>query len=93
MRSRTVSLSWTAARDDVGVAGYRIFRGTVEIGRTSGKVRKFVDRAAPPGARVIYGVRAVDAAGNLSATAKKILRVPWLAEPRRRLVRAKRTSA
>ena len=73
------------------MAGYRISRGAVEIGRTTGKVRKFVDRAAPAGARVIYGVRAVDAAGNLSATAKKILRVPWLQEPRRRLVRAKRT--
>jgi chitodextrinase len=91
VRSRTVSLSWTAATDDIGVAGYRILRGTVEIGRTTGSVRKFVDRAAPPGARVTYGVRAVDAAGNLSATAKKIVRVPWLADPRRRLVRAKRT--
>jgi chitodextrinase len=90
LRSRTVSLSWTAARDDVGVAGYRVFRGAIEIGRTTDLVRRFVDRKAPPGTRVVYGVRTVDAAGNLSPLATKAVRVPWLSDPRRRLVRAGR---
>jgi hypothetical protein len=86
-----VSLSWTAARDDVGVTGYRVFRGALEIGRTSGRVRRLVDRAAPAGARLIYGVRAVDAAGNLSPVAHRVVRVPWLSDPRRRRVLAGRT--
>ena len=88
VRSGTVSLSWTAARDDVAVAGYRIFRGGVEIGRTTAGIRRFVDRTAPPGARATYAVRAVDAAGNLSAASSRTLGLPWLSEPRHRLVRA-----
>jgi hypothetical protein len=91
LRSRTVSLSWTAARDDVGVTGYRVFRGETEIGRTTGRVRHLVDRTAPAGSRLTYGVRAVDAAGNLSPVAHRVVRVPWLSDPRRRVVRAGRT--
>jgi hypothetical protein len=91
VRSRTISVSWTAARDDVGVAAYRIFRGAVEIGRTSGRVRRFVDRSAPPGATVVYAVRAADAAGNLSSVSSRAIRVPWLSDARRRLVRGGRT--
>ncbi len=89
VRSRTVTLSWTAAQDDVAVAGYRILRGGIEIGRTPAGVRRFVDRAAPPGSRTTYDVRAVDAAGNLSATAPRAIHVPWLSEPRRRLIRTR----
>jgi hypothetical protein len=91
VRSRTVSVRWTAAHDDIRVSGYRIFRGGVEIGRTSGGHRTFIDRFAPPGARVIYGVRATDAAGNLSSVRSRALRVPFLAELRTRRVRAHRT--
>ena len=88
VRSGTVALAWTASRDDVAVAGYRIFRGGIEIGRTTAGVRRFVDRAAPPGARAIYAVRAADAAGNLSAAASRVIRVPWFSAPGRRLIRA-----
>ena len=88
VRSGTVALAWTASRDDVAVAGYRIFRGGIEIGRTTAGVRRFVDRAAPPGTRATYAVRAADAAGNLSAAASRALRVPWLSAPRHRLIRA-----
>jgi chitodextrinase len=91
VRSRTVSVRWTAAHDDIRVSGYRIFRGGIEIGRTSSGHRTFIDRFAPPGARVIYGVRATDAAGNLSAVRRRAFRVPFLAELHTRRIRAHRT--
>jgi len=88
-RSRTVSVAWTVAHDDIGVTGYRILRGGVEIGRTTAAHRRFTDRFAPPGARVVYGVRAIDAAGNLSAVRSRAVRIPLLSEPRTRRVRAR----
>ena len=89
-RSRTVTIAWTAAQDDVRVTGYRIFRGSMEIGRTTAGHRRFTDRFAPPGARVVYAVRAFDAAGNLSTARSRVIRVPFLSEPRTRRVRARR---
>ncbi len=31
----SISVSWTASTDNVGVAGYRVFRGTTEVGTTT----------------------------------------------------------
>jgi mannan endo-1,4-beta-mannosidase len=62
--------SWTAASDNVGVAGYIVYRSTSnsggsEVARTSSLA--WVDASARSGRRYYYNVRAYDAAGNLSA--------------------------
>ena len=59
-----VTLSWQASSDDVGVTGYRVYRGTEEIA-TIGATTSFTDTGRPPGT-YSYTVRAEDAAGNLS---------------------------
>ncbi|MFF5296531.1 carbohydrate binding domain-containing protein [Paractinoplanes globisporus] len=65
----TVTLSWTASTDDRGVTGYEITRsggsgGTVVL--TSG-YNTYIDGSLAPLTTYGYVVRAVDAAGNLSA--------------------------
>ena len=61
----TVSLAWTASTDNVGVAGYKTYRGGVQIG-TSG-VLSFTDTGLMASTTYSYTVSAYDAAGNNSA--------------------------
>lgn len=61
----TVALSWSAASDDRGVTGYRVVRDGVVVGSPTST--SFTDTGLTPGATYSYVVRAVDAAGNLSA--------------------------
>jgi len=60
----SVSLSWTAAADNVGVTGYQVFRDGVQAGSPSGT--SFTDTGRSPGQTYLYSVRARDAAGNIS---------------------------
>jgi hypothetical protein len=62
-----IDLSWTAATDTVGVAGYKVFRdgGTTPIGTvTTGTT--FADTGLATGSTHSYTVVAFDAAGNQS---------------------------
>jgi chitodextrinase len=61
----SVGLAWDAATDDVGVAGYGVYRNGTLVGSPTGTT--FTDSGAPQGAALSYTVRAVDAAGNESA--------------------------
>jgi fibronectin type 3 domain-containing protein len=60
-----VDLIWQASTDDVGVAGYRIFRGGTEVANVGGDTTSYADAGLATGS-YSYTVRAVDAAGNLS---------------------------
>ncbi|MEV0714474.1 fibronectin type III domain-containing protein [Asanoa sp. NPDC050611] len=60
----SVSLSWAAATDNVGVTGYQVFRDGTLVGSPSGT--SFTDSGRSPGQTYQYQVRAVDAAGNVS---------------------------
>lgn len=61
----TVSLSWAAATDNVGVAGYRVYRNGSAIGTTGGT--SYTDGTTSPSTSYSYTVSAYDAAGNTSA--------------------------
>jgi chitodextrinase len=61
-----INLSWTAATDNVGVTGYNVYRGGVLIA-TLGTVTTFQNTALAASTTFSYTVRALDAAGNLSA--------------------------
>lgn len=63
----SVDLTWTAATDNVVVAGYRIFRGTVEIGSVTAPA--FTATALASGTEHAFSVVAFDAAGNVSPAA------------------------
>jgi chitodextrinase len=62
--STTVTLSWTASTDNVGVTGYRVYRGATLVGSPTGTM--FTDTGLSPSTAYTYTVRATDAAGNTS---------------------------
>ncbi|RRQ77544.1 glycoside hydrolase family 48 protein [Streptomyces griseofuscus] len=61
----SVSLTWTASTDDVGVAGYDIYRGGTLAG--SAATTSFTDSGLKASTAYSYTVKAKDAAGNVSA--------------------------
>ncbi|OMC93871.1 chemotaxis protein [Paenibacillus odorifer] len=63
--SSQINLSWTASTDNVGVTGYRVFRGGVEVGAPTDT--SFSDTGLTASTAYSFTVKAVDAAGNLSA--------------------------
>ncbi|WP_420848793.1 discoidin domain-containing protein [Paenibacillus antarcticus] len=63
--SNQINLSWTASTDNVGVVGYQVFRGSTQVGTPTGTT--FNDTGLTASTAYSYKVKAVDAAGNLSA--------------------------
>jgi poly(hydroxyalkanoate) depolymerase family esterase len=63
--SSSASLSWSASTDNVGVAGYRVFRNGVQVGTAAGTA--FTDSGLSASTQYTYKVAAYDAAGNVSA--------------------------
>jgi hypothetical protein len=64
-----VTLNWTAASDEVGVAGYRVHRqsaGVDPIATTNGSTLTYVNHGLSPSTLYTWTVTAVDAAGNES---------------------------
>ena len=68
-RRPRATLSWTASTDNVGVTGYRVFRGGTQVGTPSATSYSFTGLTC--GTTYTLGVAAVDAAGNVSGTATK----------------------
>ncbi|HEX3792548.1 MAG TPA: discoidin domain-containing protein [Pseudonocardiaceae bacterium] len=64
--SGSVSLAWTAATDNVGVTGYRVFQGGNQVGSTA--ATSFTVSGLNPATSYTFAVSAQDAAGNSSAT-------------------------
>jgi hypothetical protein len=65
-----VNLSWTASSDNVGVAGYKIFRGGTQIATSS--TTSYADTTVQPGTTYTYYVVAYDGAGNTSAPSSTV---------------------
>lgn len=61
----SVTLTWAAATDNVGVAGYRVFRDGVKIGTTTDT--RYGDTTVAASTKYTYTVKAYDAANNESA--------------------------
>ncbi|MDO8646873.1 MAG: LamG-like jellyroll fold domain-containing protein [Candidatus Diapherotrites archaeon] len=60
-----VNLSWTASTDNVGVAGYNIYRNSIMV--SSSIATSYSDAGLTAGSAYNYAVSAFDAAGNESA--------------------------
>ncbi|MFC8425706.1 fibronectin type III domain-containing protein [Streptomyces sp. NPDC057236] len=63
---RAVQLSWSASKDDRGVASYNIYQGGTKIHSVGGNQTAAVVTGLRPGTRYSFTVRARDAADNLS---------------------------
>ena len=66
----TISLSWTAATDNVGVTGYRVFSGTSQVATST--TTNTVVTGLSLSTSYTFTVRAVDAAGNVSAPSNAV---------------------
>jgi chitodextrinase len=64
---RTVAVQWAPARDNVGVAHYRVRRGGAALPDVPGEATRLEDQGLSPATRYCYAVVAVDAAGNAAA--------------------------
>src|SRR4051812_41953500 len=75
-----IALSWSASTDNVGVKSYDVWRrpaagGTwVNVAGVAG--RSYTDKAVTSGAKYTYGVRAIDAAGNVSGSSNLATATP-----------------
>jgi chitodextrinase len=65
-----VNLTWTASTDNVGVTGYRVFRNGTQVGTPT--VTSYSDTGLSASTAYTYTVKAVDAAGNLSAVSNSV---------------------
>lgn len=65
-----VSLSWAAATDNVGVAGYMVYRNGVALTRSV--TAAYADSGLTPATRYTYSVLGYDAAGNQSAQSASV---------------------
>jgi hypothetical protein len=61
-----IELSWSASADDVGVAGYDVYRDGVAIAQLPPGATSYSDTGVAHGATYRYAVDAFDAAGNHS---------------------------
>jgi hypothetical protein len=69
-KGRKVGLSWGASSDDVGVAGYRVYRDGVLLTTTTSTI--FTDSLAGRSRTTTYFVVTYDAAGNVSPPSNAI---------------------
>ncbi|MFI6421991.1 NPCBM/NEW2 domain-containing protein [Streptomyces sp. NPDC050842] len=68
--SSSVDLTWTASTDDVGVTGYRIYRGGTLVGTTTGT--SFTATGLSASTPYTFTVKAIDAADNVSAAGNPV---------------------
>ncbi|MGG4480360.1 glycosyl hydrolase family 18 protein [Paenibacillus illinoisensis] len=68
--SSTITLSWAASTDNVGVTGYEVYNGTALVTTVSGTSATVTGLAADTS--YTFTVKAKDAAGNLSAASSAL---------------------
>lgn len=61
-----LTLNWTASTDNIGVAGYQIYRGGALVKTLQGTPTSFSDVGLSPSTAYTYQIAAFDAAGNVS---------------------------
>jgi chitodextrinase len=74
-----VDLSWDASTDNVGVAGYYVFRNGVKIATTAQTFD--IDTGLTSGTTYSYFVEAFDLAGNVSAPSSSVQVTTWSTTP------------
>lgn len=70
--SSTVPLMWNASTDNVGVTGYRVYNGSTLVTTVSGTTLSYNVTGLTANTSYTFTVRAIDAAGNVSADSNAI---------------------
>jgi chitodextrinase len=71
-----VTLGWTAATDNVGVASYRVTRNGSTVATVNVPTTGWTDTSVSFGTSYTYAVAAIDTSGNVGAAASKSVSVP-----------------
>ncbi len=79
--SGSVTLTWTAATDNVAVAGYRVSRDGATLTTTGANATDWTDAAVGAGTSPTYAVAAVDSSGNVGPAVTRSVSVPGEATP------------
>lgn len=66
----SIALAWTASRDNVGVAGYDVFRDGTRVGQVT--ATNFIDTHLAAGTPHVYVVSAYDTSNNASANSASV---------------------
>ena len=74
----SVSLSWAASTDDVGVAGYQIYRNGVQVGTITDT--NYTDSGLTGNTAYTYSIDAYDAAGNVSPQSSWKFSILWTSQ-------------
>jgi len=74
-------LNWQPSSDNVGVAGYTVYRNGAKIGTSAGTVTTFTDTTVSPSSNYTYTVDAFDRAGNHSPQSSGLAVVTPAAPP------------
>jgi alpha-amylase len=70
-----VVLNWDASIDNVGVTGYKVYRGGVQIGTAT--TTSYTDNTVVAGSTYSYTVAAYDALNNTSAQSAPLNQTIW----------------
>jgi hypothetical protein len=73
---RQVKLAWGAATDNVAVNGYRVYKNGTHIASVNAATRSYTDSGLTNGNAYSYTVKAVDGAGNVSASSNAAVATP-----------------
>jgi hypothetical protein len=73
-KAKKVTLAWGASTDNVGVAGYWVYRNGTQIGTSTGL--GYVDVVSGRRTTATYTIRAFDAAGNLGPASNAVSVTP-----------------
>lgn len=68
----SVQLMWNAATDNVGVTGYKVYRGTNLVATLSGSTTSFTVTGLSANTTYAFTVKAIDAAGNESVASNSV---------------------
>jgi chitodextrinase len=71
-RATQVDLSWQASSDNVGVAGYDIYRDTALLATVAGDTLSYADTTVLDSTDYTYSIDAFDDAGNYSAVSSPV---------------------
>lgn len=67
----SVTISWVASTDNIGVTGYYIYNGSTQIGSTAST--SYTINGLTPSTTYTFTIKATDAAGNISTGSSKTI--------------------
>src|SRR6266508_2065973 len=67
-----VLLTWSPSEDNIGIAGYTIFRDETELAAVDGLATTYDDVTVAEGSTYVYAVEAFDGAGNRSGRSPEV---------------------